>query len=242
MGRITGARSLGRAVLLAIALSSGAAVDAEAQAALLGPGAAFLHAGPSLLATGPLDDRLASLGYPTFGRGALSIGIGGYRVLSSEIMLGFEGNGLIVGDAQHAGRKVGVGGGYATLGVGYQFDISPRTRFYPRFGVGGGGLAVWIESADSVRFDDVLRDPRRAPMLREPVLSRDGFVFDFGGGLEFLAKRGGGGALIGLRVGYLAAAFDSSWDLVYEGKASGGPDASIAGPYLRVVIGGAWSK
>jgi hypothetical protein len=47
------------------------------------------------------------------------------------------------------------------------------------------------------------------------------------------------------RIKIIAAAlvaFDSSWDLVYHGKASDGPDATISGFYLRIVIGGAWRR
>jgi hypothetical protein len=50
-----------------------------------------------------------------------------------------------------------------------------------------------------------------------------------------------GGLVIGLRVGYRAASFDSDWD-AYEHTVVGGPDASIAGPYARIVVGWAWRR
>lgn len=242
------ARRVTGAGLLALALGAGGAGSAEGQQALLGPGAAFVAAGASRIATGELDDRLAARGYPTFGRTATSLGLGAYRVLASGVMLGAEFNGLVIGDGDeaHEGREVGLGGGHATLGVGYMVELSPRARVYPRLGLGAGGLALWVENeaADTMGFDEVLADPRPLPARdRETVLSRDGVVVDLGVGAELLPGGRGRGPLIGLRVGYLAAHFGSrsDWQL-YEHTASGGPPATIAGPYVRVVVGGAWRR
>jgi hypothetical protein len=103
-------------------------------------------------------------------------------------------------------------------------------------------MGLWFdEDPQPVPFDDVLRDPSPRPDTHETVLGRDGFVADLGAGIELLRHRRSG-ALIGLRFGYLAAPFNSNWDLVGEGKATGGPDASIAGPYIRVTFGGAWNR
>lgn len=237
------ARRITAAALAALALGAAGAGPAEGQQRLLGPGAAFISAGVSGIATGELDDRLAARGYPTFGRTATSLGFGAHRVLRSGVMLGGEFNGLVIGEETHLGRDVGLGGGYATLGVGYAVQLSRRARVYPRLGLGPGGMALWIETgADTVGFDEVLADPRPLPG-RQPVLSRDGVVLDLGAGAEFLPGGRGRGPLIGLRLGYLLAAFGSGsdWQL-YEYTAGDGPAASIAGPYLRVVVGGAWSR
>lgn len=236
------ARRATRVGLLALMLAATGATRADGQQALLGPGAAYFSAGVSGIATGELDDRLKSRGYPTFGRTAAALGLGAYRLLSGGVMLGGEAHGLVIGEEPHQGREVGLGGGYATLGVGYSVQLSPRARMYPRLGLGAGGLALWSERApDTVRFDDVLADPRPRPD-REPVLSRDGLVVDLGAGAEFLSG-GRGGLLLGVRLGYLATWFGSgsNWQL-HERTASGGPAASIAGPYVRVVIGGGWRR
>lgn len=229
----------------ALAFSVGAE-RLNAQAALLGPGTAYIGAGVSRIGTSEVDDRLAARGYPTFGQSAAALNLGANRLFSSRVMLGLEWHGLLMGEEVHQGRDVGMGGGWGTLGVGYAIDLTARTRFYPRVGIGGGGVALWIESdADSVGFDEVLANPVPAANPQEPVLSRDGFVVDVGAGVEFLPRRRGGGPLIGLRFGYLAAPWDSRWDLNYGSKAadvSGGPDANISGPYIRLIVGGAWRR
>lgn len=237
------ARRITVAGLVALGLGVGWAEAAEGQAALLGPGAAYIGGGISRIDTGELDDRLAARGYPTFGTTAGAVTLGAYRVLRSGVMLGGEFHGLVIGDDVHQGRDVGVGGGYATLGIGYAVQLSPRARVYPRLGLGPGGLALWIENeADTVGFDEVLANPRPLPG-RQPVLSRDGLVLDLGAGAELLPGSRGRGPLIGLRLGYLLTAFgsESDWQL-YEYTASDGPKASIAGPYVRVVVGGAWRR
>lgn len=234
------ARKVGVAWLLALGMGAGGAERADAQAALLGPGAGFFAAGVSNIATGELDDRLAARGYPTFGSTAVGVSLGVYRVLSGGVMLGAEWHGLIIGDEPHDGGHVGVGGGYGTLGVGYAFQPSRRLRVYPRLGLGGGGMGLWFDTDDDVGFDDVLEDPQ--PVAgRDPVLGRAGPVVDLGGGAELLPQGGDSGLLIGVRFGYLATPGASTW-LLYDDEATGGPDASIAGPYVRFMVGVAWTR
>ena len=157
-------------------------------------------------------------------------------------MLGGEWTGLIMGDDEHEGRKVGLGGGYGTLGLGYVVDLSPRVRVYPRLGLGGGGMGLWIESrADAVDFDEVLANPdrhsERADSTRQTVLSRGSALLDLGAGADFLPGGWARGLVIGVRLCYLAAPSGSGWGL-YERDARGGPAATFTGPYFRVVLGG----
>ena len=231
-------RLVARRGLLALALGVGTAGPAQAQRDLLGPGAGFLAVGAARISTGELDDWLAARGYPTFGRGAGALGLGGYRVLSSGVMVGFEGQGLLIGEETHGEGRVALGGGYATLGVGYAFDPSPRLRLYPRLGIGAGGMALWIEREDTLDFGEVLEQGTATG--RPPVLSRDGMVVDLGLGAE-LVPRGRPGLLLGLRVGYLRGPFTPSWET--DGHwVSDGPEASIGGPYARVVVGLEWLR
>ena len=228
--------ALGGALALGLA---GSAAPAAAQLDLLGPGAGFVSIGAAHLSTGELDDWLSARDYPTFGRTAVSIGLGGYRILSSGVMLGFEAQGFVIGDADHQDGEMGLGGGYATLGAGYAVDVSPRLRIYPRVGLGPGGMALWFQGADTLDFEEVVAERAPAPG-RDPNLARDGLVLDLGAGAEFIPA-GRSGPMIGVRVGYLTGPFTSTWEM-YEHSVSGGPDASIAGPYARVVVGWAWSR
>src|SRR6476661_1345514 len=89
---------------LGLALACLTAAPALAQQDLLGPGAAFLSAGISSVATGDLDDRLSANGYPTFGQSAGSGGLGIYRIVNNRILLGAEFNGIVLDKKAHGGR------------------------------------------------------------------------------------------------------------------------------------------
>lgn len=230
--------------LLALVLGAGGAEAAGAQeGGVRGALVGYFAAGVSRIATGELDARLAARGYPAFGRTAAAVGVGAYGVLPGGVMLGAEWNGLIMGEEEaYEGREVGLGGGYGTLGVGYAVELSPRVRVYPRLGFGGGGMGLWIErEGDAVGFDEVLAEPERhaarADSARATVLSHGSAVVDLGAGAELLPGGWGRGLLVGVRLGWLAAPSTARWGL-YERSVSGGPAASVAGPYLRVVVGG----
>src|SRR5688500_16607928 len=126
-----------RAVVLALTFGAGAVrpVAAKGQE-LLGAGAAYLGAVGSAIGTAELDDRLTARGYPAFGSSAVALNLGAHIILPGGLTAGAEWNGLIIGDAAHQGRDVGIGGGYGTLGLGYVVELSPRVRVYPRLGLG----------------------------------------------------------------------------------------------------------
>ena len=235
------ARRVTTAVAMTAALGAAGTGAAEAQAGWVrGPDAAFIGLGVAGVSTSELDERLAARGYPTFGGTAAAPGIGAYWTLPGGLMLGGEWNGVVLGEEEHAGGEVGIGGGSGTLGVGYALKVSPRMRVYPRLGVGGGGIGLWIESDEEpVDFEQALTEPRPAPG-RESVLSRGSVVVDFGGGVELRPGGAGRGPVIGIRFGYLAAPSSGPWQ-IDEGLAdlpvTGGPEASLAGPYVRVIVG-----
>ena len=238
-GRVTGA------ALLAMALG---AAEARAQGSGGGSGGAvvgYVAAGVSSIGTGDLDGSLAAGGYPTFGRTAAGVAIGAYLLLDGGVMLGGEWHGLIMDEHEHQGRDVGLGGGYGTLGVGYAMKVSPRVRIYPRLGVGGGGMGVWIQrDGAEVGFDEVLANPdlyarpdTAAGGGGEVVMNRGGAVLDLGGGAELLPGGWARGLMVGVRLGYLVAPFEGSWRMD-DRPVRDAPSASIGGPYLRVIVGG----
>ena len=156
-------------------------------------------------------------------------------------MLGAEITGLAFKETAQNGREYGLGGGYATLGVGYAKQLSPRVRIFPRVGLGAGGITLWVQEADTATFDFILANPQPVP-ARERLLSRDGGVIDVGGGLELLSRRDHGW-LFGLRAGVILSSFgdDTNW-WTQNGTATNGPPASITGAYLRFILGGAWNR
>jgi hypothetical protein len=208
---------------------------------LLGAGAMYLGVGASGVSTAKLDDRLSAHGYPTFGRTAAGVNAGAHVILPGGVTVGAEWHGLIIGDETHNGRDVGVGGGYGTLGIGFVKELSPRFRIYPRLGLGGGGMGLWIERSDGdVDFDDVLANPQPAEEVREPVLNTASAVIDLGFGGELLPGGWARGLMFGVRAGYLAA-FNTDWSLRDQTVAAG-PDANIGGPYIRGTIGIGWKR
>lgn len=202
----------------------------------------FFAAGVSRIATGELDDRLSASGYPVFGSRPLALNVGAYHLWRSGWMLGAEWHYLDVGDAEHQGRVVGLGAGYATVGLGYAMELSPRARFYPRLGLGVGGMGLWSEEEGDVGsggddFAGWLANPNTDPDYA--TLSQGSMVVDFGAGAEIALSRRGAGPLVGVRLGYLVTPFDQGW--TRDGRSvSGAPEATVAGPYVRVIIG--WRK
>jgi hypothetical protein len=241
--RANPAAALGTALLLTFGAATGITIAAEpahTQARPRAGYAGFVAAGVSAVATGELDDRLAASGHPTFGSRPVALNVGAYRLFRSGVMLGAEWHYLNVGDGEHQGRAVGLGAGYATLGLGYAVALSPRVRFYPRLGLGVGGMGLWSEVERDVGsgandFAGWLANPTTDPDYA--TLSQASMVVDLGAGVELLLRgRGGGGPLLGLRSGYVVTPFDQGW--TQDGRSvSGAPDATVAGPYVRAVIG-----
>ena len=224
-------------ILFVTLLALGGATALGAQGARSGY-SGFVGAGASSIRTGSLNDQLAAGGYPTFGDGGPALTIAAYRLLRGGIMLGGEWHFISVGDREHQGRDVGLGAGYGTLGVAYALERSSRMRVYPRLGLGIGGMGLWRESAvpgTAVGFDDWLAAPDSDPDYA--TLSQASMVVDFGVGAELAMRRGGDvGAVVGLRIGYLATPFDQGW--TSDGRAvTGAPSATVAGPYVRMLLG-----
>ena len=229
----------GKPVLIALALCAASTVEVNAQEwRFLDAGAAYFGAGVSGVRTGDLDERLTARGYPDFGSSGRAFSLGAHMILPGGVTLGAEWTGFDVGDGEQEGRDVGLGGGYGTLGFGYVIELSPQFRIYPRVGLGGGGIGLWIETDSSdIGFDEVLADPEPSPdPLREPVLSTGSAVVDLGAGAEFLPGGWGRGLMVGLRLGYVAAPFASDWR-IHEREVTGGPGTSIGGPYIRATVG-----
>lgn len=201
-------------------------------------GAGFFAIGIHSIDIASLNTRLDNAGYPTFASTTVSIGGGGYGVVN-RILLGGEGHALLTGDKGVNGRDVSVGAGYGLFTLGYLFQPSSSLRVYPQLGFGGGGLELEIGSqGDAQEFDDVLDAPNRSATVgRASLLVRLGAGLEY----EFSGPDETGGFRLGLRAGYMLAPVHSDWTLD-ETTLSGGPDATLQGPFLHLTIGGGGSK
>lgn len=157
----------------------------------------------------------------------MTIGGGGYGVYNGVFMIGGEGYGVFSGENAYQGRSASLGGGYGFFNLGYLKRLTPDLRVYPMFGIEGGGLNLNIGSTgEAGSFDNVLQDPDR-----QATLGRGYFLVSLSGGAEYQV----GGVRIGLRAGYMLAPYSSAWHL--DDNAPGdGPDASLAGPFVRLLI------
>lgn len=197
-------------------------------------GAGFFAIGGAWPDTEELDTALDAAGYPTFGGGALTLGGGGYGIHRGRILVGGEGYGVIAGEDAFDGRTVTFGGGYGLFNIGYLLTPTPATRVYPLLGIGGGGSTLRIgaqATADS--FGGILANPGRSSQV-----TRGSFLLSFGLGAEYRLHPDGHGLMVGVRAGVLVAPFTSAWHLE-DSAIEGGPDASLAGPFVVFTIGGA---
>jgi hypothetical protein len=230
------------ASLLVLSLGALATVQAQDpdagtpadESAIEASGTGFFAVGTQFTDLNSLNNRLANAGYPTFASETVSLGGGGYGIVANRLMLGGEGHGLITADGTFQGRGVSVGGGYGLFTLGYLFRPAPNLRVYPQAGIGGGGLQLDIESQGTAdTFDDVLDTPNRSA-----TVGRASLLASLGGGMEYqFGPPGEGGVRLGLRAGYLLSALDSDWQLD-EHSLSQGPDATMQGPFFRLIIGG----
>ena len=198
-------------------------------------GAGYFAIGTNVIGIDALNDRLAAFGYPTFGSAFLSLGGGGYGVVSGRFLLGGEGHGLIRPSQSVGGRNVSAGGGYGLATIGYLAVAQSKLRVYPQVGVGAGGFTVDIGSAGTATaFDEVLNNPNRSAEL-----SRGSLLVSLAvsATYEFSGPDEAGGFRIGLQAGYLLAPYSGDWQLDADALENG-PDAGFDGPFIRLLIGG----
>jgi hypothetical protein len=199
-------------------------------------GSAWLAVGSAHLETGGISDYLTAQGYPEIPRSAFSIGGGGHGIVGRRILLGGEFVGVVAEDSRNEiGRTSGIAG-YGFPHLGYIAWANDRLLVYPQIGLGIAGAQVDISDNTGAKTR----------------LMMASVVLDLGLGTEFVIPfnrghgRGIGGAVIGVRAGYAVALRRSTWQLDDDLRSlplSGvPPGAGMAGPYIRVIIGGGWFR
>ena len=111
-----------------------------------------------------------------------------------------------------------------------------RTRAALLVGLGGGQLNLKMTDLSGPSFEDVLTNPGRSAEL-----STAGFLIDLGVSVDVVAGRvhhhgGRGGALLGVRAGYILAPVKGDWQLA-DGDITGGPRMGMEGAYVRAMLG-----
>jgi len=227
--------------VLALSLFAAALPSAlSAQSAEDPTGRGYLQMGVHALDLGPLNDRLAAQGIPTFSNRFVTLGFGGHRE-RGRLLIGGEGHGLLEQSETAGAFQRKLSGGYGFFDLGWMLARSPAVRAYTLLGVGAGGMNLKTTERALPSFDDVLAEPRRGSDLAVGNL-----LVQFGAGAEYIqrlspdAERGRGLAL-GVRAGYVLAPWKSEWNLGGS-EVPGGPSLGLDGFYLRFSLGGAGGR
>jgi len=183
-----------------------------------------------------LNSKLKNKGYSELSDNFISLGGGSHRIIN-RVIIGGEGHRLIGREVTSKGYRTSIDIGYGFFNSGYILYSVSDLRIYPLLGLGGGGMNLNIVEKDSPSFDEILTNPKRGA-----TLSTGGFLLNLAVGADYLLKlaedeEGRGGLIFGLRAGYIFAPIKGDWEMDGIGI-SGGPQAAITGPYIRIMIGG----
>jgi len=204
----------------------------------------YFMPGASILDLDNLNAKLQSTGYPSFSDNLFSLGGGGHSIIN-RFIIGGEGHGLMTSDKDftlaNRNYKNKLDAGYGFFNLGYQIIANGGFSLYPLIGIGGGHLKLKITERASPSFDDVLANPNRSAEL-----STGGLLLHASLGFDHLVgmRRDGGrqgGFMLGLRAGYIFAPLKDDWRL-NASEIAGGPELSVTGSFVRLMIGGGHGK
>jgi hypothetical protein len=182
-----------------------------------------------------LNSRLVANGYPEFSGHFVNFG-GGFNWWKRQVMFSVELNGLLQPGETSALHETSLTGGYIVGSVGLPIKPASNIYVYPMISAGAGGAQLDIETRASVSFEELLDNPGRTASVSNAA-------FMFGpqlGAHVFLpiGKIAGRGMIVGVRAGYLLAAFESDWSEIDGESVNGGPAMDFSGPHITIVIGG----
>lgn len=223
--------------LLLLCIAGAPDVSAQASSDSTAPDNGMIYAtvGGASTEIGGLNRNLLAFGFPTFTAEVPSLGIGGYGLVGDHWMLGGEGNAYFWGQGQRGRQDITIRGGYVLATVGYAFypfsSRLPTFRVYPRLGLGAGTLRLRIAgTADT--FANALQTPEQGV-----TLTRHSFLTSAAAGAEIqLLRETTVRFRLGVEVGYLGAPASTDWK-ISDTPIFGGPDASLQGPFIRLLIG-----
>ena len=234
-------------LLLATQLCFSAAAEAQLSRAWADKesGKWYFQFGAGKLDTKDLNASLERAGYTVVTRSPfnnladsyISFGLGTHGVING-VLIGWELNGLTSRETtdKDNSRRVTLGGGYGFVNVGYLAYSMEGLDIYPMVGIGGGGLALKIVSRRTLSFQQVMDTPDQSVEL-----NTGGFLLNPSLGIDYMLSLSSddkreSGVVLGLRIGYVLAPLTGAWKMD-ELDVSGGPQASPAGPYARLIVG-----
>lgn len=193
----------------------------------------FLAVGTQFADLGSLNDQLEDAGYPTFSSEVFSIGIGGRGAIGNQWFVGAGVTGMFIPSQGFEGRDVSLGGARLMPTLGYTFRPTERLRVYPEVGIGVEAALLDIgASGQTASFEGVLSSPDRSA-----TLARGSLVTRIGAGADYKLTGPDGQARLGLQAGYALPALSGDWELSGGSTLSGGPDSTLGGFYLRLLVG-----
>ncbi len=185
-----------------------------------------------------LNQHLTAANYTKFSDQFYSVGGAGYGILNNFI-IGGEGHALVGRNGDNTSRthQTTLNGGSGAFNMGYIIYAHKYYWLYPYIGIGGETISLKIRSRENPPFDDVLTNPNRSS-----TLNTSGMILTAGLGWDYLFnfshnEKHFGGLGIGIRFGYTYTLFKEAWQLNGADIGSG-PDISITGPFVRMLIGG----
>jgi hypothetical protein len=188
-----------------------------------------------------LNSDLSANGFATFNDPTLSLGFESYYATKRKLLFGFEFQ-LFWQEATNSTYIQKLNGYWGFVNLGY--SLFPRSRsvegfhLYPIFGLGVSRNRLRLTERAVLDFDDIITNPQNESFLTKwDFLIQAALGADFTVGFTEIDNGGGGGFMLGVRVGYQHSVTDSNWKMSNLDIA-GNPGMSMSGFYLRFVIGG----
>ena len=174
---------------------------------------------------------------PELSTANISIGGYGYWQLNSFV-IGMKGSGFFSSEQTDERYSYRRGGGMFAVDFGYKVINNDKLSLYPLIGIGGGGMTYSISDRR-----DVLLDTGENPPIYQGTYSIANVLFDVGVRLEKSfgfesGDCGKGGGMVGLELGYLISPSTDNWKTASGASVVNGPDYSLSGFYIRLLVGG----
>ncbi len=213
-----------RSIVIVLVLLVAASAMAIGRRPVYG-GFGFFELGAQKMDVDELNDKLDSSYGLELDDVYYTMGGGGYSVMGN-LMLGGEGKGVFASSDSNDNRTVMFSGGYGMFNMGYMLYRNKNFGFYPKLGIGGGGMTLEI-AEKGADFDDAIfggmsRYANYATMLGDIAV---GAIYTYNG------------LVFGLQGGYMHAFSEDEWVIADESLGNG-PEIGMSGPYLKIMFGG----